>query len=181
MFVIATESQLGQSQSWITWPHGQNPCVYLLRLRAPRVKEWVGIVLDSPRSTRMVLASLGKERSHLFIWSHCPLLLFDVHVIDCILREKIIPLWRHLTRVFMSASMNVSFPYPHTKKRITVLKKRPLLSVSLTLNHKSHLTLPSPSKYSYWEPGLRQCCSLAGQSNHLRMVQTGSCSLQFKS
>lgn len=152
MFVVATESQLGQSPSWLTWPHGQNPCVYLLMLRAPRVKEWVDIVLASPRSTRMVLAFLGKERSHLFIWSHCPLLLLDVHVVDCIPRQKIIPLWRHLTRAFMSASMNVSLPYPHTKKRITVLKKRPLLSLFLTLNSKPPLTLHSPSKYSYWEP-----------------------------
>lgn len=152
MFVITTESQLGHSPSWITWPPGQNPCVYFLTPWAPRVKELVGIVLASPHSTRMTLASFGKEHSHLFIWSHCSLLLFDIHVVDCIPRQKIIPLWRHLTCAFVSASMNVSLPYPHTKKRITILKKWPLLSLFLTLSNKPPLTLPSLSKYSYWEP-----------------------------
>lgn len=42
---------------------------------------------------------------------------------------------------FMSTNMTVSLPYPRTMKRSTILKKRPLLSLFLTLNNKPPLTL----------------------------------------
>lgn len=134
------------------------------------MEEWVGIVLSSPRSSRVILASMVKEHSHLFIWNHCLAFLWCSDI-------RLHPLapWSFAsedTHTFMSVNMNVSLPV-HWERNYN-LEEMASLQLILSVFSEEQVSLDLTlslqiSSVVLWTRStvLRQSCTLAGHSNHM--------------